>query len=630
LPDKIVQTKRIGPWALAAAIWIYLLYAFFFISHSSASSLPEGIAEDAIARGLFNDRGWHTLLHYRPRLPGSIRSAVDDPAFFLSPDGSTSPADELRATIVSFLTDDSQGDSHPICRFPARLKWLREHIPIDDSLLSSPRCEDLDRYMAMVNPVSATLVFPESHINSPASMFGHTLIRLDSHNESSLLSYSVSYSAVLPDDPGSLLAFKGVFGAYKGSFTVMPYYEKIKEYSHMESRDIWEYGLDLTPQEVRRMALHIWELRHILSDYYFFDDNCSYALLFLIESARPTVDLTGEFSYWVLPTDTIRVLDKADLINSTAYRPSKSTRITHMESLASQRALVDSLKLARGLMASSDVDSTLALDLAAEYIQQQYMDGTLHRDQYTTRFLDTLSARSTFGKQEYLIPAPAKPESGHETAMLSVGGGQEANEGYAALRWRLAYHGLMDPGAGYKPGAAIEFLSGEARYFSGRRESLLQRLMLIEITSLSQRGNFFKPVSWRVRFGAEREVAPSGDRTPIALDGGAGLTAAMGEGGLMYFMLEPSLKTGGGLSGHYALGGGLSAGVTLELAGLYRALLIGRALYYPAGDRHSLRSVSLRQGLRIAGNVTFCLDYSRARLDGLYQSDSWLGINLYF
>ena len=52
---------------------------------------------------------------------------------------------------------------------------------------------------------------------------------------------------------------------------MLPYYEKIKEYSNLENRDIWEYSLEFTPDEVERMLLHLWELKDIYTDYYFFD-----------------------------------------------------------------------------------------------------------------------------------------------------------------------------------------------------------------------------------------------------------------------------------------------------------------------------------------------------------------------
>jgi hypothetical protein len=636
LPDKIIPVDRIRPWALAALSCLCLLIAPS--SSPYASTLSDSLATEANEKELHQSRQWHALMHYRPGLLSGHESVVDDPSFFLSPEGKTSPLKELRATINAlFNSPASEGDAHPACRFPARHEWLRRELSIPD--LPAPECADLRRYMKKLSPVTAALVFPESHINSPASMFGHTLIRMDSARESRLLSYSISYAADLPEDPGPLYALKGVTGAYKGNFSIMPYYEKLKEYSHMESRDIWEYGLDLTPAEVRRMALHTWELRTAYSDYYFFDDNCSYILLFLIEAARPQADLTGGFFYWVLPTDTIRALRREGLINSSSYRPSKATRIAHMESIATGPVLETALAVGSGGLAASEVmesdalresEKALALDLAAEYTLHQYMAGALDPDSYSARYLSALSARSTLESSKYHIPSPSPPDSGHGTARLTLGAGRRGQEDYALLRFRVAYHGLMDPSSGYSPGSSMEILAAEARYIDDTGQTLIERFKLIEITSLWPGGNFIRPLSWHMLLGAERERAPGGERTPLKLEGGLGMTAAMGQAGLGWFMLEPSLKAGGGLMDNYALGGGLTVGAVIDIKGTYRLMLSGRAFYYPAGERHSSRSLLLRQNVRLSQNLSLSLDYSRSRLDGLYESDTSLALQIYF
>ena len=38
--------------------------------------------------------------------------------------------------------------------------------------------------------------------------------------------------------------------------------------------------------------MHTHEMDKIYSDYYFFDENCSYDLLFLLDVARPWIGLT--------------------------------------------------------------------------------------------------------------------------------------------------------------------------------------------------------------------------------------------------------------------------------------------------------------------------------------------------
>ncbi len=91
---------------------------------------------------------------------------------------------------------------------------------------------------------------------------------------------------------------------------MLPYYTKLQEYSDVDHRDIWEYPLNLTGPEIRKMMLHIREMDGIASDYYFFDENCSYDLLFLLEAARPSVKLTDQVHAWLIPLDSVRMVEQ--------------------------------------------------------------------------------------------------------------------------------------------------------------------------------------------------------------------------------------------------------------------------------------------------------------------------------
>ena len=74
-------------------------------------------------------------------------------------------------------------------------------------------------------------------------------------------------------------------GGFPGRFYVMPYYVKVQEYSNIESRDLWEYELSLSPAQVQRLVMHAWETRTTEFDYLFLTRHCSYQLLTLLEVA---------------------------------------------------------------------------------------------------------------------------------------------------------------------------------------------------------------------------------------------------------------------------------------------------------------------------------------------------------
>ena len=201
---------------------------------------------------LADERYWHLLLHFTGK-----ESEIDDPKFFFTKNGKTDPQRELHATIDAFYNETTLDDNSSACRFPARLEWLKEKLELKD--LPIVTCKKYDEIVKKLDPKSVTLVFPAAHINSPASMFGHTFLRINSSYNSKLLSYAINYSAAADPDKenGFIFAMKGLSGGYYGTYSLLPYYEKLKEYRDTEARDIWEYDLDLTPDETKKMLRHL-------------------------------------------------------------------------------------------------------------------------------------------------------------------------------------------------------------------------------------------------------------------------------------------------------------------------------------------------------------------------------------
>ncbi len=217
--------------------------------------------------------------------------------------------------------------------------WLKEKLDFDAQRLPQQPCERFWNWYRRINPAGVTLIFPTAYMNNPSSMFGHTLMRIDAPDQTEktrLLAYAINYGATTGNDGGLLFAVKGLTGVYPGYYSISPYYKKVREYSDLENRDIWEYQLRLSPEEVRRLLMHVWELRGIHFDYYFFDENCSYELLTLLDVARPSLGLAEEFTVYVIPVDTIRVIKERGLVEQVTYRPAASTRLRHgASSLAS-------------------------------------------------------------------------------------------------------------------------------------------------------------------------------------------------------------------------------------------------------------------------------------------------------
>src|SRR5262245_15612435 len=346
------------------------------------SYLVELINKGAQAK-LASEREWHLLLHYRKNLFRGFTSEQDDPGFFMSPDGKTDPQAELNATLKQFFSDELVGRSkQPAqCAYIARYHWLRERLQFDDSRLPKMACERFDRWFNDFEAQSITLIFPSAFMNNPASMFGHTLLRVDQQGQTEqtrILAYTINFAADVPPDAGIAYPIRGIFGFYKGYFSTIPYYLKVQEYRDIENRDIWEYRLNFTPVQLRRFLMHAWELGNAYFDYFFFKEHCSYHLLSLLDSAEPSLHLTDQFTFWTVPADTVRLIAaQPGLVSDIAYRPSRSTTIRRKrESLPpderdlSARIAANVTEITSPAFAElSRARQAFILDLASDYLR---------------------------------------------------------------------------------------------------------------------------------------------------------------------------------------------------------------------------------------------------------------------
>ncbi len=476
---------------------------------------------------LYDDRFWVLLLHRN-----GDKSEIDDPTFFLAPDGKTNPKHELVATIEALYNETSFDDNATACRFPARTRWLKEKLGLENLPLVS--CQAFDALYKRVDPQAITLVFADGHINSPASMFGHTFLRIDSSYKSKLLSHAINYAANADSEKenGFTFAIKGLFGGYPGIYSLLPYYEKIKEYKSTEQRDLWEYELNLTPEELRWMLMHIWEIHNKYAWYYFFDENCSYNMLWLLEIARPSVHLREYFWYQVAPPETIMAVEEEGLLKARQYRPSKRSVLMAYEQVLDSNGRVMAKAVANGEMpasaVASDTQMTLemkqyVLEAAAELCEYYLIENVLDKEHYLQHFQAILSERATLGKAKPLsIPQPSNPDSAHHSARVRYQVGVRNGYGTNYLGIRGSYQDLGDSDEGMLWGTRIEFFDLLLFYemhqfydYSKKQIDLsyhgdygIEYFTLFSLASYAPQSAFFHPISWRARFAWDRDYRP--------------------------------------------------------------------------------------------------------------------------
>ncbi|MGB0954467.1 MAG: DUF4105 domain-containing protein [Panacagrimonas sp.] len=563
---------------------LLLLSCAFSVRAERTHDYLEQLKQQAKEQRLHQQAQWQRLMHYRDRrFLGGVESTVDFPGFFLAADGKTNPESELAATLTAFFSDQKYYKEPAQCRFKARYEWLKRELAFDEHRLPQQACDRFRQWADALNVERVSLVFASNDMGGPSTMFGHTLLRLDAKgqgNDERLLAYAVNYAADTQQAAGMTYAVRGLTGSFFGSYSVYPYYEKVKEYARFEHRDLWEYRLNLTPEETLRLLAHLWELRGVQFDYYFFTENCSYQLLSLIEVARPDVSLTQRFDQnipYAIPIDTIRELQRNDLISGVAYFPSQAHKLRQrLSSLtAPQRRWVLAYAKQSANLTDPVVSDAAAseraqmLELAYDYLYFQFQSGRVGREAGMPRARKLLLARSQIESPadfaEWARPRTA-PDAGHGSGRVSLGYRVDDADGAAIFRVRPAYHDRLDPPGGYLPGAEIEFFDVGLMLAGGEVE--VDSFRLISIQALALRDQAFRPWSWQVSTGARRypfAATQTKDRLGVFVDGGGGMAWAPFPGTQLYLFGFGELDVNRRIRDGYALGLGTRFGLASQI-----------------------------------------------------------------
>lgn len=588
--------------------------AFFLLClaplHSGAEPLTDGtylseLKAKARAARLADDREWHLLLHYRSRLFGGFESEQDDLGFFLSSKGKRDPQTELDATLEQFFSSELVGRSRQPaqCAFIARYHWLRQKLQFDDARLPKTTCERYDRWFADFEARSITLIFPSAFMNNPASMFGHTLLRVDQKGQTEqtrILAYTINYAADVPPDAGIAFPVRGIFGLYKGYFSTIPYYLKVREYRDIEDRDIWEYRLNFTDQQVQRLLMHAWELGNASFDYFFFKENCSYHLLTLLDYADPTLHLTDEFLFWTVPADTVRlIVSKPGLVSDVTYRPARGNIIRRKyESLSSEdRALAHWITqdvsglTSPAFLNRSPVRQAFLLDLAADYLRYRIdtVDEPSPKLKERNRTLLTARSRLRLPSEDFVvIPFAKQPELGHRTSRVSVGTGWRNHDTFEEVTVRAGYHDLLDDETGYTPDAQIEIASVTARYYNRAGETRFERAMLADVLSLSPIDSVTYAPSWKIHVGMQTITHHDCRlcRNGVINGGiGAAVESRLFKREVLFVFAEAEGNYSRAYEERHRIGGGGTAGLAADLTAHWKLMTTATYLKYALGER---------------------------------------------
>jgi len=464
----------------------------------------------ALEQRLAENPQWLKLGHYHPTWNGLPASKIQGD-FFLLPPGAQDPEAELLTTIEQLFSESGKTLQ---CRYLGRVHWLKQVLPLAAEDLQP--CPERDDWKKKLGAKEVSIIFASGDVNSPASSFGHTFLKFhnpENTRELELLDYGVNYAAITGDDTGALFALKGLFGFYPGAYSMLPYHQKIREYTNLEGRDLWEYKLKLSESDVAFLVNHLLELDGSYSYYYFSDENCSYQILELLNLVRPTQNLTKNFSDFVIPLDTLRVLQDLNLLAEEKSRPSLQAEWRSRYAglgLQQKQELREAVKNPQHFKftdSPTNTEKAEVLEASLSYFAiKEYREKKELKDEKYALAV----TRAKLGQiTEPLIIAPPKsPLLSPRAQGLYFGFGQSQEKNYLNFKYRRAFHDYLSEDTGLSPFTQLEVVSFNFRYFTETKNLDLTQFTLINIISTSPTNILDHPLSWSLDLGTKPKLAP--------------------------------------------------------------------------------------------------------------------------
>ena len=548
---------------------MYLIF-FLLISSFSWAQTPD-------LKKLSESQKWHRLLHFRKSIlgMGPMKSEADGSEFFLAKNGKYDAYAEIKKAYEAFSTETHPTDNHPICRFPARFKWLNHQFG-DAWKVDWQGCQTYLAFFSKMAARRASIVFSSYYLSNPNSAFGHTFMRLSRYDDSSeteMLDYGINYAAESKGSDPFTYVFKGLLGGFKGRFAAIPFYYKVREYSNAEFRDLWSYELKMDINQVFEMVDHIWELGHTHFDYFYFLENCSYHLLSLIEVVMPENYLTKLYHLFTIPADTVRLLQVEGIIGPGKRRESTYSKLIRISKDLDQESLKAAKKMAMqpdkapSLVEGREVKNAAnVLDVGIEAFDYYHADKIL-ADDLKTKELKAPLLRARASNPVITSDDPkedslqhASPALSHSPTRLGLYEGYEHLRGkQTRLELRSSFHDMLDPIPGSMLDSQLEmanmsFVYREKKYQDGK--FLLDRFSILNVRNFPEQNFWASPLSWEVDAGAAQLKRLGCTDCPEAyLIGSIGNTLKLNQGRfLLSLLMNAELNLQNFYQDHYRLG----------------------------------------------------------------------------
>lgn len=451
-------------------------------------------------------------------------SKLNDRTFYLAPENqvSNTPINklaELKATLTAFAQPVLKAEEHPLCIFSARRVWLSQTSPELMNQFAQVNCPNFEAFSADNQPHSVSLIFATGYLGNPASYYGHLLLKLNSNETGKVHDPAINFGADVPleDDMLSYI-FKGLVGGYQSSFTTQGFFYHLQNYGENELRDLWEYQLDLTPEQKALFVAHLWELQNRDFTYYFLNRNCAYFMADALNLVA-NVPISQSWRPWVAPQTVVQQLtaENPAIIKNKRYYPSRQSRLyQRFASLnETERGVVstialDPTKLNLEFLADYSLTSKQnILDTLLDYFQFLRVPDKGAKDPNNLYYNKAIAMRYQLPAGQSFVDFKSvnTPELGRNVSRFSAGIRQNKDNTLTTFRLRPSYYDPLDATYGHTPHAGLSM--GEVALSLNHEKLSVDELKLVNILSISRNYTMLPGDtnhSWYLSVGAERKL----------------------------------------------------------------------------------------------------------------------------
>lgn len=290
---------------LSCGLWAAIFFSFGVCTQVWAAELAgiQSAKEKARQLSLSEHRVWHTLLHLENRQP-----QIKDRRFLLTVKN-FSPARELDAVLDGIF---SIGQPFA-CQFPARTLWLQKFIAIPE--IDTTKCPEIKEFIEKAPFEKLDYVYADESVIQPASILGHSFLRISGKNETGWVEHAVSFYTNAETYNLPKLVWETLVSGKRGFFTLSPYKEEIQKYLRVEQRNMWIFEVRTNSETRELIRNHLFELRNTELTYFFHKYNCA-TLLQNILSLSSVLEPSN--TWWSTPKQVAKDLSRHGGVSRTS------------------------------------------------------------------------------------------------------------------------------------------------------------------------------------------------------------------------------------------------------------------------------------------------------------------------